>query len=183
MAYWFLPSSQRQIQRIIKNAHGGCRQPESSLEHIQRAIEVLTGAALATLLHIFNACRQNCKDQGVYLVTVLCGIAWNTNIVCLLGGSYMKISTNWHDMSTFFRDTVMMLLALLDPDGTSQRCSRKLKRRIYRSKVNQNMQVVVVNIILYKPIFTCRGQTLPGIVMAMINWNRMASQFMDALMG
>ena len=31
----------------------------------------------------------------------------------------------------------MMLLALLDPHGTRQRCSRKLKRRIYRSKVTK----------------------------------------------
>ena len=30
----------------------------------------------------------------------------------------------------------MMLLALLDPDSTSQRRLRKLKRRIYRSKVS-----------------------------------------------
>ena len=31
----------------------------------------------------------------------------------------------------------MMCLALLDPDGTSQRQSRHLKRRVYRNKVNE----------------------------------------------
>lgn len=36
------------------------------------------------------------------------------------------------------RDTVMMLLAVLDPDGTKQRGSKKLKRRIYRSKVRHS---------------------------------------------
>ena len=30
----------------------------------------------------------------------------------------------------------MMLLALLDPTGTSQRYTRRLKRRVYRSKVS-----------------------------------------------
>ena len=31
----------------------------------------------------------------------------------------------------------MMCLALLDPDGTSQRQSRRLKRHVYRNKVNK----------------------------------------------
>ena len=68
---------------------------------------------------------------------VQCGTVLNINIYFVLKGIYIL-----HDNEdfikidiTYFRDTVMMLLALLDPDGTRQRCSRKLKRRIYRSKV------------------------------------------------
>ena len=33
------------------------------------------------------------------------------------------------------RDTVMVLLAVLDPEHSEQRTKRRLKRRIYRSKV------------------------------------------------
>ena len=42
---------------------------------------------------------------------------------------------------TNYRDTVMYILALMDPEGTRQRASRKLKRRIYRSKVNFLMEL------------------------------------------
>ena len=34
-----------------------------------------------------------------------------------------------------YRNTVMVMLALIDPDGTAQRKSRRLKRRLYRNKV------------------------------------------------
>ena len=37
--------------------------------------------------------------------------------------------------TNFCRDTVMMLLALLNPEGTAQRKRRRLKRRVYRCKV------------------------------------------------
>ena len=33
------------------------------------------------------------------------------------------------------RDTVMMLRAVTDPDGTKERRGRKLERRVYRSRV------------------------------------------------
>ena len=52
----------------------------------------------------------------------------------------------------------MMLLALLDPEGTKQRRTKRLKRRIYRSKV--------IKCISY---FDYRDQTLLGTVMDMIN--------------
>jgi hypothetical protein len=38
-------------------------------------------------------------------------------------------------ISLQFRKTVMMLLATIDPDGTKQRKSKRLKIRVYRSKV------------------------------------------------
>ena len=41
-----------------------------------------------------------------------------------------------------YRKIVMIFLALLDPDGTTQRKLRRLKRRIYRSKVIYNKMYV-----------------------------------------
>ena len=33
------------------------------------------------------------------------------------------------------RDTAMMMLSVMDPDGTESRRTRRLRRRVYRSKV------------------------------------------------
>ena len=59
----------------------------------------------------------------------------------------------------------MILLHMLDPEGTAQRKSRKLKQRIYRNKV---AYVTKSNSNTIKfPL--CRGQTFCGTVMGMIN--------------
>lgn len=47
------------------------------------------------------------------------------------------------------RDTVMMMLALANPEGTAQRRCRRLKRRIYRSKVSLARRYVFTLIIVH----------------------------------
>ena len=58
----------------------------------------------------------------------------------------------------------MMCLALLDPDGTSQRQSRCLKRYVYRNKVNEYFN----DINLYWIEFY-RAHALCGTAMDMTN--------------
>ena len=42
------------------------------------------------------------------------------------------------------RKTVIILLSIIDPENTTQRRSRRLKRRIYRSKV-RNINRMTIN--------------------------------------
>ena len=77
----------------------------------------------------------------------------------------------------FYRSTVMILLALLDPKGTAQRKSRKLNRRVYRSKVY---------IFCFENNLACliyRDPIMYGTVMEWINLNHMVYLSTHALMG
>jgi hypothetical protein len=53
----------------------------------------------------------------------------------LLGYRGMWLKLRFHYKLAVKRKTVMMLLATIDPDGTKQRKSKRLKIRVYRSKV------------------------------------------------
>ena len=48
--------------------------------------------------------------------------------ICLYFKSYLILSIN-------FRETVQMLVSLLDPEGVERRKGRRLKRRVYQNKV------------------------------------------------
>ena len=60
----------------------------------------------------------------------------------------------------------MFLLALMDPEGTKRRGSRRLKRRIYRSKVINNK---FLRIAMHPYYNNYRDLTLSGTVMDMTN--------------
>ena len=45
---------------------------------------------------------------------------------------------HYHNYGYTNRDTVMALLALMDPHGTRQRKQRRIERRVYRSMVSNN---------------------------------------------
>lgn len=72
----------------------------------------------------------------------------------------------------------MILLALMDPDGTIQRRSRKLKRRIYYSKVRMLypgvyiytcLIVAVTTVYIVNIYYFYRDQISLGTVMDMTN--------------
>ena len=44
-------------------------------------------------------------------------------------------------MIALFRKTVMMLLSIMDPDGTENRKQRKIIRRTYRSQVSKQQVI------------------------------------------
>ena len=70
----------------------------------------------------------------------------------------------------------MTMLQTIDPVRGEQRKRRKLKRRIYHSKVSR-LSFVYVNILL---VMLCRDQTIFGIVTVTIRLNHLELQFMDA---
>ena len=59
-----------------------------------------------------------------------------------------------------FRDTVMMLCAVSDPEGTVRRHGKKLLRRIYR---NQVCDILVSSVILALSTSFYRDQIICGI--------------------
>ena len=65
-----------------------------------------------------------------------------------------------------FRDTAMMMLSVMDPAGTESRRKGRLKRRVYRSKVNELLSKLVV---YYYTSSFIRDQTLSGMWMGMTN--------------
>ncbi len=79
----------------------------------------------------------------------------------------------------------MMLLPLLDPAGSKERSCRRLKRRLYRSKVSMivSKPVDIQWFINSHALLSSRVQTFCGTSMAMINSNPMALPFMDASTG
>ena len=67
------------------------------------------------------------------------------------------------------RDTVMALLALIDPHSTGLWKRYRLERRVYRSKVGTTSYNVLSSITRVLFLLYTRDQTLFGTVMAMIN--------------
>ena len=71
----------------------------------------------------------------------------------------------------------MEILRVLDPDGVAQRAKRRLRRRIYYSKV------ITIFFILVRYLFNYRVPTTSGTLMPTKNLFTMGLLFMDALMG
>ena len=77
-----------------------------------------------------------------FLVTGVCGNYSETSTSVLYRGSCsisISLSLNYYNHSyyTFRRDLVMKVLRELDPTGVNDRRGRRLKRRVYRCKVQQ----------------------------------------------
>lgn len=78
----------------------------------------------------------------VVLVTDKCGESYKISTTTLLNG--MSLSNQqcalhhyWYCMYIlgYYSSTVMMLLRLVDPEGSKRRCHHRLKRRVYQNKV------------------------------------------------
>ena len=75
----------------------------------------------------------------------------------------------------------MMLLPILDPEGSQRRATRRLKRRVYRSKVNvsrlneicvyRHMQLLIILDTIYYGVFKfyIRVPITVGILTGMTN--------------
>uniref|UniRef100_A0A1X7T6U0 Integrase core domain-containing protein n=1 Tax=Amphimedon queenslandica TaxID=400682 RepID=A0A1X7T6U0_AMPQE len=103
--------STKEIQYILQPVK------QISLRHIQRITNGLGSGARNSLEDVMKAINEELKGPG-----------------SLLG--YRSL---WHRLQMKYklsvsRDTVMMLLAVMDPDGTKVRKSRRLKRRVYLNK-------------------------------------------------
>ena len=102
----------------------------------------------------------------IYVAIILLTIKWTASQFC----SYWIKSKVWglKCYILLYRDTVMVLLGLMDPQGTKQRKSKRLKRRICRSKVA--IIIIIITIIQsWANNKNYRGQISCGIVMATIN--------------
>ena len=78
-----------------------------------------------------------------------------------LYGSYILRSNQLDD----FRSTVMMLLKVLDPEGSERRLRHRLRRRVYQNKV---MLTATIASECHAPVIH-RGPTMYGTRMDMIN--------------
>ena len=56
-------------------------------------------------------------------------------------GEYLYLDM---DRQKMYSDTVLMLLAIMNPSGTEQRTARRLKRRIYHSKVCLEYSIFII---------------------------------------
>ena len=70
-------------------------------------------------------------------------------------GSLLGYRLLWVRLRTLYqlnvrRDTVMMLLSLMDPEGSERRKRRKLQRRTYRCKVSCLFEKELVSVNLGK---------------------------------
>ena len=111
---YFLRYSLCQIQGIRRNGGVcGC-VPESLFDLVKRIIQV----GIVYSYHIFVFYLLQMEFNGPR---------------SLLGYRSMQYRLKYNILLQDIRDTVMMFLALLLP---KQRSSKKLKRRIYRSKVS-----------------------------------------------
>ena len=71
----------------------------------------------------------------------------------------------------------MWLLREIDRDGAVRRGKRKMKRRVYISKVNVNDRADT-NLLFIHSYTYFRGQTTHGILINTISWLDMDSTFM-----
>ena len=84
---------------------------------------------------------SNDRESSLYLVaywvTDPCAKDLTLLMVSVLDGKYTVYGGFSYTMSIlfyciyFFRDTVMMLLRLMDPGGTESRKRRRIQRRVY----------------------------------------------------
>ena len=65
-----------------------------------------------------------------------------------------------------FRETVQMLMSLLDSEGVQRRRQRRLKRRVYQNKVTYGTTVIISPKIF---VNIYRDQILCGTLMDMTN--------------
>ena len=89
---------------------------------------------------------------------------------------------NWWSLQLHCRQTVKMLLSILDPEGVARWRRHRLIRRIYQYNL-PSFKFVLTNFVDASPHHACRVQTLFGTWMAMTNSSLTDLQYMDVSMG